>query len=63
MTKCVLGVENAEQLQLIASNLESHRKKFHLWNEQPENIPVALATAPGEKEDLQEFFKHLKLMK
>jgi peptidyl-tRNA hydrolase len=63
MTKCVLGVESIEKLQEIARNLESHGKKFHLWNEQPENVPVALASAPGNKEDLQEFFKHLKLMK
>jgi peptidyl-tRNA hydrolase len=63
MTKCVLGIPDEAQLRSLAERLQLARVSHHLWIEQPENIAVALATAPANKSDLAAHFKDLKLLK
>ena len=51
MTKSVYGVDNEEELKSIQAAWESKfgSESYHLWIEQPENIPTALATWPVER--------------
>jgi peptidyl-tRNA hydrolase len=63
MTKCVLGADNVDSLTNLASNLSTAGIDHHIWVEQPENIPVALATAPNFKSKVSSNFKEFKLLK
>jgi hypothetical protein len=63
MTKCVLGINSEEQLRILSDNLKRENISHHLWVEQPENVAVALATAPDVKSVLAVHFKDLKLLK
>lgn len=63
MTVCVLGVENDVELESLASKLSAANVSFHMWIEQPENIPTALATAPVEKHQVWDLLGHLKLLR
>ena len=50
MTKNVYGVNSAEELESIKNTWEGkYGSTYHLWIEQPENIPTALATWPIER--------------
>ncbi|XP_018646953.1 hypothetical protein Smp_104440 [Schistosoma mansoni] len=62
MHKVVLGVENAEQLENLASKLKDASIDHYLWIEQPEDLCTALATRPYEKSAIQVYFKGLKLL-
>ena len=63
MTKCVLGVETQEALEGLSGRLKASNVEHYLWVEQPENIPVSLATAPVVKSQVSSFMKDLKLLK
>merc|ERR1712060_474407 len=64
MHKRVLGIENADKLQKLAVKLEKLEPKipFHLWVEQPENVPVALASWPMRKFIVSKGFNGLRLL-
>ena len=62
MTKCVLGVDNEEDLKALANRLSESKIAHHLWIEQPENVPVSLASAPDYKSKLSPYFKSFKLL-
>jgi peptidyl-tRNA hydrolase len=63
MTKTVLGIDDGRQLTELSTTLKQAGILHHLWVEQPEDIPTALATAPDLKSNLAPSFKHLKLLK
>ena len=63
MTVCVLGVDTADELLSVSSQLAEHRIPYHLWIEKPEKIPTALATAPMEKDTVAPLVAHLKLLR
>jgi hypothetical protein len=63
MHKVVLAGESEAQLRALAAALDAAGVGHHLWVEQPEGVPSALATAPGAKADLQQFFSGLKLLR
>ena len=62
MTKITLGVKSEEKLKNLAKKLEENNIDHHLWNEQPENYPTALATKPYVKADVEQFFKKFNLL-
>ena len=59
----VLEIKGEEQLLNLASKLQEAGVRHKLWVEQPENFPTCLATAPLEKDSIQQHFKRLKLCK
>ena len=59
----VLEVKGETQLLNLASKLQEAGVQHKLWIEQPENFPTCLATAPLQKDSLQQHFKKLKLCK
>ena len=63
MTVCVLGVDNSDELEALATKLKENMVPFHLWIEKPELIPTALATAPVRKDDVLPLLSHLKLLR
>jgi peptidyl-tRNA hydrolase len=63
MHKVVLGCGSREQLEKIADTLRTDGVAFKLWNEQPENVPTCLATAPAEKGAVAVYFAGLKLLR
>ena len=63
LTTCVLGIDNEEKLKQLVTRLQSGQIQHHLWIEQPENMAVSLATAPGLKSHLAPYFKGLKLLR
>ncbi|XP_067935069.1 putative peptidyl-tRNA hydrolase PTRHD1 [Watersipora subatra] len=63
MHKCVLEIDNEEKLQELSKRLEQENILHKLWIEQPENYPTCLVTKPYKKEQVQPFFKKLKLFK
>eukprot|EP00397_Hematodinium_sp_SG-2012_P054319 GEMP01065408.1.p1 GENE.GEMP01065408.1~~GEMP01065408.1.p1 ORF type:complete len:116 (+),score=30.25 GEMP01065408.1:201-548(+) len=63
MTKFVLAGDSEEQLVQISEKLKEANIGHWLWQEQPENVPSALASFPAPKEQLQPFFKKFKLLK
>lgn len=62
MSKSVLGVEDIETLKKLAEKLRTKDVKFYLWVEQPENLPVALATWPRPRSVIGKAFRGLKLL-
>ena len=63
MHKCVLGIENEEGLIDLHNTLESAGIIHKMWIEQPENVGVCIALKPYNKEDVQNYFKDLKLFR
>lgn len=63
MHKCVLGIENEEALKDLHSKLDSAGIIHKMWIEMPENVGVCIAVKPYNKEDVQDFFKDLKLFR
>ena len=59
----VLEIKGEEQMLNLASKLRDAGVRHKLWVEQPENFPTCLATAPLEKDSIQQHFKRLKLCK
>ena len=59
----VLEIKGKEQLLNLALKLQEAGVRHKLWVEQPENFPTCLATAPLEKDSIQQHFKRLKLCK
>ncbi|KAF5286662.1 hypothetical protein FQR65_LT12493, partial [Abscondita terminalis] len=63
MHKVVLEINNESSLNNLKDNLIENQIKHKLWIEQPENIPTCLVTKPYPKEEVQKYFKKLKLFK
>lgn len=63
MHKIVIGVSSQDELKELSSELSKADIKFKLWMEQPENIPVSLATKPYHKSNVEKFFQKFKLFK
>ncbi|XP_002127563.1 putative peptidyl-tRNA hydrolase PTRHD1 [Ciona intestinalis] len=63
MRKVVLEAKDEENLCSLAEALQQNDVDSKLWIEQPENIATCLVTKPYKKEDVQRFFKNLKLFK
>lgn len=63
MHKIVVGVSSKDELEELSSELSKADIKFKLWIEQPENIPVSLATKPYQKSNVEKFFQKFKLFK
>jgi len=61
MHKIVLGVDSANDLLHVHNLLDENQIKHYLWNEQPENIPTALAIKPYKRTDVEQYFKNYKL--
>lgn len=57
MVKSTLGAKNEAQLLKVAKRLEAAGVPFKLWVEQPEDIPVCLATWPRRRSTLKKPFK------
>ena len=63
MHKVVLTARDELQLHQLLQRLSSSGVKHAGWREQPEDMLVALASAPQRKSLLQPHFKHLQLFK
>ncbi|XP_076056883.1 putative peptidyl-tRNA hydrolase PTRHD1 isoform X2 [Oratosquilla oratoria] len=63
MHKVVLGIDGEPKLRTLAEKLKEGSVDHKLWIEQPEDIPTCLVTKPYPKEEIQKFFKKLKLFK
>ena len=63
MTKICVGVKSEAKLKNLAEKLREGKVDHHLWNEQPENYPTALATKPYLKSDVEGYFKKFNLLK
>ena len=63
MHKVVLEAKNEENLKKLSDSLSTDDIDHKLWIEQPENYVTCLATKPYRKEDIQKYFKGLKLFK
>ncbi|XP_033646516.1 putative peptidyl-tRNA hydrolase PTRHD1 [Asterias rubens] len=63
MHKVVLEAKNEETLRKLSAELTSSEIDHKLWIEQPENYATCLAVKPYPKEQIQKYFKKLKLYK
>ncbi|XP_031548848.1 putative peptidyl-tRNA hydrolase PTRHD1 [Actinia tenebrosa] len=63
MHKVVLEAKDEEQLNNISMALTADNIDHKLWIEQPENYVTCLATKPYTKDQIQKYFKKLKLFK
>jgi peptidyl-tRNA hydrolase len=63
MHKVVLEVKDEEELSKLKDRLDVESIDHKLWIEQPENFPTCLAVRPYPKNEVQKFFKGLKLYK
>ncbi|KAL9961471.1 hypothetical protein ACROYT_G030416 [Oculina patagonica] len=63
MHKVILEAPSEVELHKLSQDLSSNQIDHKLWIEQPENFPTCLATKPYPKEQIQSFFKKLKLFK
>ena len=63
MHKVVMEISSEQKLRNLAKRLEDANVDHHLWIEQPEGVPTALATKPYERDFIKPFFKKLKLYK
>eukprot|EP00928_Gymnodinium_smaydae_P020138 TRINITY_DN17788_c0_g1_i1.p1 TRINITY_DN17788_c0_g1~~TRINITY_DN17788_c0_g1_i1.p1 ORF type:complete len:213 (-),score=46.82 TRINITY_DN17788_c0_g1_i1:301-918(-) len=61
MTKVTLEVENEEELLMYQQRLGFAKVPCKLWLEQPEGIPVCLATWPRPRSRVNGYLKPLKL--
>ena len=60
---CLFQAKNEQELEQISQNLLADKVDHKLWIEQPENFPTCLATKPYPKEQIQKYFKKLRLYK
>lgn len=58
-----IQASNQEELEKLSQDLTASKIDHKLWVEQPENFPTCLATKPYPKQQIQLFFKKLKLFK
>lgn len=58
-----LQAPGQDELEKLSQNLSANQIDHKLWIEQPENYPTCLATKPYPKQQIQSFFKKLKLFK
>ncbi|KAB0800237.1 hypothetical protein PPYR_05977 [Photinus pyralis] len=63
MHKVVLEASDESGLLNLRDILVQNQIKHKLWIEQPENIPTCLVSKPYPKEEIQKYFKKLKLFK
>lgn len=63
MRKVILRADRLEDLRQAETKLQETNIAFHLWIEQPENIPTCLACSPQPKRLVQAIFRNLKLLK
>lgn len=63
MTKIILRCDDEVSLRSTAASLAAAGVSHHVWVEQPENTPTALATAPLPRDDLKPFFSSFKLLR
>ena len=63
MHKIVLCVKNEEDLKSLHAKLTEAEIDHKLWIEQPENFPTCLAVRPYVKDQVQQYFKKLKLFR
>ncbi len=63
MTKIILKCDDEVSLRSAAASLEAAGVSHHVWVEQPENVPTALATAPLPRDVLKPFFSSFKLLR
>ena len=63
MHKIVLKANNEEELKSLVSVLQSKEISHYAWVEQPEDLLVAVASAPADKGLLSPHFKQFKLFK
>lgn len=63
MHTVVLSVKNDEELISTSESLNQSSILNHIWIEQPENLPVCLATRPAPRGVIQPLLKHLKLFR
>ncbi|KAJ2316109.1 hypothetical protein IWW52_003811 [Coemansia sp. RSA 2704] len=63
MHKVVLETKNEASLLKMAENLKQQGIPFHLWTEQPENIPTCLATVPVMRSELGDVLKKCSLLR
>ena len=61
MHKVTLQIKNESQLRMISEDMTEKQLKHHLWIEQPENIPTALATISCKRSEIQEMIKKCSL--
>ncbi|KAJ8866893.1 hypothetical protein PR048_032755 [Dryococelus australis] len=61
MHKIVLEVPDEENLRKLESKLEDNKIHHKTWIEQPENFPTCIVLKPYPKEEVQKYFKKLKL--
>ena len=54
---------NESGLRKLSDKLKEGSVDHKLWVEQPENYPTCLATRPYPKQEVQHFFKKLKLFR
>lgn len=58
-----LQAPSQDELEKLSQDLSANQIDHKLWIEQPENYPTCLATKPYPKQQIQSFFKKLKLFK
>jgi len=58
-----LQAPSQDELEKLSQDLSANQIDHKLWIEQPENYPTCLATKPYPKQQIQSFFKKLKLLK
>ena len=63
MHKVVLEVKCEDELKSLGNKLLEGGIDHKMWIEQPENFPTCLAVRPYPKDQIQSFFKGLKLYK
>ncbi|EEB15612.1 conserved hypothetical protein [Pediculus humanus corporis] len=63
MHKIVLEIPDEESIKTLVNQLSENGIKHKLWIEKPENIPTCLVLKPYPKEEVQSYFKKLKLFK
>eukprot|EP00929_Paragymnodinium_shiwhaense_P050768 TRINITY_DN25571_c0_g1_i2.p1 TRINITY_DN25571_c0_g1~~TRINITY_DN25571_c0_g1_i2.p1 ORF type:complete len:214 (+),score=35.04 TRINITY_DN25571_c0_g1_i2:45-686(+) len=60
MVKATMAAKNEEQLLKVAKKLGDLDVPFKLWVEQPENVPVCIATWPRRRSAMKKAFNGLK---
>lgn len=63
MHKVILEAPSQDELEKLSQDLSANQIDHKLWIEQPENYATCLATKPYPKQQIQSFFKKLKLFK
>ncbi|PSN57060.1 putative peptidyl-tRNA hydrolase PTRHD1 [Blattella germanica] len=63
MHKVVLEIPDKESLEKLDEKLKENGILHKMWIEQPENFPTCIVVKPYPKEEVQQYFKKLKLFK